>query len=137
MGYRDIARELVLAHEGLRLKPYKDTVGKLTIGVGRNLDDKGISKDEAMVMLENDLIEAEADANNLVPTFVVLSPNRKAVLIDMCLNMGRTRVAQFKQMLAAIGASNYEGAAAAMLDSLWAKQVPLRAQQLAAMMRTG
>lgn len=50
-------REQLERHEGLRLKPYKDTVGKLTIGIGRNLDDKGISRKEAFALLDNDIAE--------------------------------------------------------------------------------
>jgi lysozyme len=137
MGYRDIARELVLSHEGLRLKPYKDSVGKLTIGVGRNLDDKGISNAEAMTMLQNDLSDAEADARSLVPSFVILSANRQAALIDMSLNMGKTRMAGFKDMLAAIDSANFEKAAAEMLDSDAARELPTRYGQLAVMMRAG
>jgi lysozyme len=137
MSYRDIVRELVISHEGLRLKPYPDTVGKLTIGVGRNLDDKGISKQEAMMMLDADLADAERDAVSVVPSFVALSANRKAVLIDMALNLGRTRLAGFKNMLARIDSADFEGAAAQMLQSKWARQVGVRATQLAHLMRTG
>ncbi len=33
----------LVRHEGLKLKPYRCTAGKLTIGIGRNLDNCGIS----------------------------------------------------------------------------------------------
>ncbi len=41
-------RQMLIRHEGLRRKPYRDTVGKLTIGAGRNLDDVGITREEAL-----------------------------------------------------------------------------------------
>ena len=43
--------------EGTQLEPYLDTVGKLTIGIGRNLSDCGIRLDEAELMFQNDLAQ--------------------------------------------------------------------------------
>ena len=62
MTYRDIVKAQLKVDEGVKLKPYKDTVGKLTIGCGRNLDDIGISYTEVDYLLENDLNMAEVTA---------------------------------------------------------------------------
>jgi lysozyme len=137
LNYVDIALRLVKKHEGLRLKPYRDTVGKLSIGYGRNLDDVGISQASANQMLQEDIEKAETDARVLVRSFPRLSDNRKAVLLDMALNMGRSRLGGFRKMLAAIEAGEFAEAARQMLDSKWAGQVKGRAVTLAQLMRQG
>lgn len=128
-------RAQIIDHEGLRLKPYKDTVGKLTIGVGRNLTDVGISRNEAMALLDRDLARAIVDLDTF-PMFDHLSPIRQRVLIDMRFNLGPSRFRTFKRTLAAVAAGDYQAAAAGMLASKWARQVGQRAKRLAAMMAT-
>ena len=123
-------------HEGIRYKPYKDTVGKLTIGVGRNLDDKGISESEADMMLDNDIKDACLDASS-VPGFSGADPVRQCVLINIVFNMGLYRVMRFKKMIAAILQKNWHEASKEMLDSKWADQVGKRAAELSEQMRTG
>jgi lysozyme len=121
--------------EGIRKMPYKDTVGKLTIGVGRNLDDVGLSDAEINFLLKNDIDVATAKLNRLYPWFSTLDPVRQGVLINMTFNMGS--VSAFPRMLALVQSGDYEGAAVEMLDSLWARQVGARAQRLSQQMRTG
>jgi lysozyme len=122
--------------EGLRLQPYRDTVGKLTIGYGRNLDDVGISLGEAEVMLKNDVRKADAEAAKYV-WFDGLDEARQAVVICMIYNLGPKGFAGFKNTIASIAAGNYDDAASRMLQSKWATQVGNRAYRLAAAMRTG
>ena len=124
-------------HEGLRLKPYTDTTGHLTIGFGRNLADVGISVDEARVLLRNDIAAAERAVLEAFPWAQHLDPVRQAVLVDMCFNLGITSLKKFTNTLRAVQFGQWETAAALMLDSLWAKQVGQRARDLASMMRTG
>lgn len=116
-------------HEGLRLKPYKDTVGVLTIGYGRNLE-KGISHAEAEYLLENDLDEAIRVAKQLVPSFLNLSSVRQEVLVEMAFNLGGPRLAGFKKMLAAIEAKDFTTASKEGRDSLWYQQVKGRGEKL-------
>lgn len=132
----DQLRAMLIRQEGLRLKPYRDSVGKLTIGVGRNLDDDGIEESEAYVMLDNDIIKHTIDAQKL-PVFVNLDPVRQDVLIDMCFNLGLPRLQGFQKMLAALALGDWQEASNQMLDSKWALEVGNRAQELAAMIRTG
>lgn len=136
MNSLDIARGMIKQHEGLRLTPYKCTAGKLTIGYGRNLDDKGISQPEAFIMLENDLMIV-VDALEKFSFWEQLSNNRQAVLIDMCFNLGLTRLIKFKKTLAAIEGGDFDRAAKEMLDSRWKTQVGNRATKLANMMVRG
>ena len=137
MSYRDIVRPQLIIDEDKRNKPYRDTVGKLTIGVGRNLDDKGLSDGEIALMLEHDINDAERDARALVPNFDALSDARKAVLVNMAFNLGRNRLAAFVRMLSAVRSEQYDAAARHMLDSLWARQVGDRAKRLDDLMRIG
>lgn len=123
--------------EGLRLSPYKDSLGKLTIGYGRCLDTKGISKDEAEYLLANDLHEVQISLAEKLPWITDLTLARQAVLYNMAFNMGVPGLLKFKETLADIKAGFYASAAKEMLDSLWAKQVGPRAVRLARQMETG
>lgn len=127
--------EQLTRDEGLRLFPYVDTAGKTSIGVGRNLTDVGISQAESDVLLQNDIASATAKLERLYPWFSALDPVRQAVLINMTFNMGS--ISSFPRMLALVQAGDYAGAAAEMLDSLWARQVGDRAQRLSQQMQTG
>jgi len=133
-------QELIIRHEGKKLNnrrhmPYKDTKLKLTIGYGRNLDANGISEDEALYLLNNDLYAAMETARGLVPMFDLLTRPRQLVLTSMAYNLGPTGLAGFEKMLMAIKMANYEDAAREMLDSDAARDLPMRYQELAAMMR--
>lgn len=135
MSVTDITSQL-LRDEGLRLFPYTDTVGKLTIGVGRNLSDSGISSDEAMSLLKNDLDETNQYLINALPWFVGLSPARQGVLQNMAFNMGLHGLMQFRNFLSAVQSGYYDQAAQDMLESKWATQVPARAHRLSIQMQT-
>ena len=131
----DLIEQLKL-HEGLRLKPYTDTVGKTTIGIGRNLDDKGIRKKEAYYMLKNDLEELKEKLKQY-GWYKKLNDVRKKVVVDMAFNLGLYGMLSFEKMISAIQEKDYEKAADEMLDSKWSNQVGQRANRLAKMMRTG
>jgi lysozyme len=124
-------------HEGRRQFPYLDTAGKITIGVGRNLTDAGISEYLVDRMLDEDIGRAFDDLRRSLPWFGGLDDVRQRVLLDMCFNMGITRLMGFQRMLQAVQARRYDEAAAQMLDSRWATQVGQRATRLAQMMRSG
>ena len=125
------------AHEGLRLKPYRDSVGKLTVGVGRNLDDVGLREGEAMFLCFCDVAAVEQALDGRLPWWRGLDASRRAVLVDMGFNMGVAGLCDFTDMLAAAKAGRFGDAAQAMLRSRWAGQVGRRAATLSRMMRTG
>lgn len=129
--------EMLIRHEGLRLKPYRDTKGKLTIGVGRNLDDVGITREEALLLLNNDLARVRREVERAFPWFSSLNPVRKNVVLNMVFNLGLPRFRGFTKTIAAIEAKDWENAAREMLESRWAQQVGRRAHELAAMMKRG
>jgi lysozyme len=133
----DLMRAELTRDEGLRLKPYRDTVGKLTIGIGRNLDDRGISEGEAAVLLDNDIGIVASELDRALPWWRGLDPVRQRVLVNMGFNMGVPGLLGFHTTLGLVQSGDYADAAAAMLESKWASEVGARAERLAAMMRTG
>lgn len=136
MNYTTLKAELK-RDEGERLKPYRDTVGKLTIGVGRNLDDVGISEAEVDFLLMSDVGRAEGGLDANCPWWRQLDETRQRVLLNMAFNLGIGGLLKFHDTLAAVQAGNWNAAADGMLNSAWAKQVGFRATRLANMMRTG
>jgi lysozyme len=108
----------LVRHEGLRLKPYRCTAGKLTIGIGRNLDDRGISQKEAYAMLERDIQDFEQGLLDEIPdVYNGLDEVRQSVLLNMCFNLGLKGLLEFKNTLAFIGSGDWERAANGMLAS--------------------
>jgi len=131
-------KEQLVRHEGLRLKPYRCTAGKLTIGYGRNLDDCGISQKEAYILLENDIQDCDQSLIDEIPEiYNALDEVRKSVLLNMCFNLGISGLLEFNNTLTFIAAGDWERAANGMLASKWAKQVGKRAIELSEMMRKG
>ena len=122
--------------EGLRLKPYRDTVGKWTIGIGRNLDDVGVSEAEAEQMLANDLDRTVADLDRNMLWWQTLDAPRRRVILNMAFNLGVGGLMKFTKTLDAVRSRDYNKAAKLMLESKWAKQVGDRANRLAEMMRS-
>lgn len=122
-------------HEGLRLKPYRCTAGKLTIGYGRNLEDNGITEEEAHFLLMNDLKKSWDECCKAFSWISKMDKIRQGVIVELCFNMGLSRLKGFKKMLAACERGDYETASVEMLDSLWARQVGQRAKTLANIMK--
>ena len=123
-------------HESVELKPYKCTSGKLTIGVGRNLEDIGITEQEAELLLLNDIGRVKQELVN-DQWYMNLDPVRKAVIENMSFNLGYPTLKKFQNMIAHISEGNYELASKEMLNSRWSKQVGQRSIELAEQMRTG
>lgn len=128
----------LIKSEGLRLKPYRDSVGKLTIGVGHNLDDEGITKEESMYLLQSDVVNVVKELWQ-IPEYKKIDGNdvRERVIAEMVFNLGFQRVLHFKKMWECIGREDWSGASQEMLNSKWSKQVGARATRLAERMRTG
>lgn len=129
--------EQLKRHEGRSLKPYKCTANKTTIGYGRNLDDKGISLEEAEIMLINDIREVESELSRKLMIFISLSKPRQDALVNMGFNLGVAGLLKFSNMIEALNHADYERAAKEMLNSKWAKQVGKRADELARQMKDG
>ena len=126
----------VKTHEGLKLQVYKCPANRLTIGYGRNLDDRGISKEEAEMLLLNDLETSTKEAKKF-EFYENLTSNRQDVIVEMIFNLGLTRFKKFKKTIGYINQANHSAAADEMLDSRWAKQVGQRALTLSNKFRAG
>lgn len=130
-------REQLMRDEGYRRFPYVDTVGKITIGVGRNLTDRGVSHAEVDSLLDHDIAEVEAALRAHLPWTDGLDEARRGVLLNMAFNLGLDGLLGFHHLLAAAQTGDWRAAAIAMLQSRWANQVGVRAQRLARQMETG
>ena len=135
---REKLLDMLTLHEGLELKPYKCTSDKLTIGIGRNIEDIGITEDEARYLLQNDLDRILKEVEHWA-FLEKLDEVRQSVILDMVFNMGVStfNANTWVKTFAAIQDENWEKAANEMLDSKWAKQVGQRAIRLSQMMRKG
>jgi lysozyme len=122
--------------EDRRRFPYEDSVGKVTIGCGRNLDDVGLSDDEIDYLMQNDIARTLADAERL-PYWDALDDVRRLIVADMIFNMGAKRFAGFVRTNAALAAGDYQSAADEMTDSKWYRQTGRRARKLVEAMRSG
>lgn len=135
----DIPKEVkqwIKGHESYRNKLYKDTVDKWTIGWGRNIEDNGISRDEAELMFKNDINAAIKDLCQY-SWYLTQPENVKYALINMCYNLGISRLLGFRKMIQALIDKDYTRAAKEALDSKWARQVGKRAKDVALMIRQG
>lgn len=133
---RDKLHESIRIHEGLSLKPYRDTQGHLSIGFGKNLDE-GITIQQAYDLLDSDIDIAMSELDRAVPSWTMHSEARQDVLVEMAFNLGMPRLLGFKKMWAALEAKDYDKAAKEMQDSRWADQTGHRAVTLAMRMREG
>ena len=148
----------LIEHEGMILEVYQDTLGIDTIGIGRNLKDRGISKEElayldipniktvyqhgiteadARFLAMNDIKIVEDELCRVHPCVENLDAVRQLILMDMAFNMGVPRLCKFKKMWNAIHEGNFEAAGLEMMDSKWARQVGNRAKKLSDAMKAG
>lgn len=134
---KDQLAEQLNIDEGRRNKLYRDSVGKCTGGVGHNFDDKGISDAVIDLMLSEDIDDAMNDLDRAFPWWRQMSENRQQAIANMAFNLGIVKLSGFKNTLKAMQDGRYSDAADGMLDSLWAKQVGVRATRLADKMRNG
>ena len=136
----------LIAHEGMKLMPYRCTAGKLTIGVGRNLEDNpptpeearalgdymhGITENAAKMLLRNDIARCFEALKRIVEGFEELDEERQYALLDMCFQMGVRGFRRFKRLLKAVEQRNFELAAFECLTSKYAQQTPKRAKRIA------
>lgn len=128
--------DMLKRHEGLRLSAYQDSLGYWTIGYGRLIDARknaGISRAEAEQLLRHDVERLEIELAKR-PWWLKLNATRQAVIVDMAYNLGLHGLLEFTGMIAAIKADDYAQAAAEILDSKAARQLPNRYHELAHLM---
>ena len=132
--------EMLKRHEGVRKYGYSDPMGYLTVAVGRNIDARGglgLSDTEIEFLLRNDIDRVREELKSNFPWFHNLKKARKDAMIDICFNLGITKLLKFEKALAAMAEEDYITASNEFLDSRWAVQVGNRAMELAEMIETG
>jgi lysozyme len=135
---REVIRRHLILDEGIRLNPYKDSVGKLTIGIGRNLTDVGISHLEAYDLLNHDIDRAIAALVGRFSWFQDQDSVRQVVLVELCFNMGPASLSKFVNTLAAFERKDYPAAADGLRKSKWFRQVQSsRSARIIQMVLTG
>ena len=129
--------EQLLKHEGMVNHAYQDHLGYWTIGVGRLIDKRrggGISEEEAMVLLNNDIARVIARLNS-ESGFCNFPEQVQEALINMGFQLGVNGLLNFKNMWKALREHDWDRAAEEALDSRWAMQTPRRASEIAKMIR--
>lgn len=132
---KDKLIEDLIRDEGMKTDLYEDTVGKLTIGVGRNLTDRGVDEAEAMFMLMNDIAIVEKELDHRIPWWRDLPDDAQRALANLMFNMGWPTLSKFVLALAALQVRNYKDAADEFLESRWATQVGRRAIRVTDLIR--
>ena len=140
-----LKRQLI-RHEGRRSHPYSDypgekleeaLKGKVTVGVGYNIQDRGLPEDLIDDLFDRTVVEAVEECARTFEFFENLDEVRRACLVNLMFNMGRPRLLTFQNMIAALRQGNYAWAAEEMKYSRWYRQVGNRAKELCRQMRTG
>jgi lysozyme len=127
----------LIIDEGLKLKPYRCSADKLTIGVGRNIEEVGISEEEARYLLKNDIEMVTAQCLAEFPWFILLSDARKEAIVNLVFNMGLSTFKKFKKTIGYIEQGLFELAGSELLDSNYARQVGDRSVRVANMLANG
>lgn len=130
-------RQMLVRYESVSLRPYKDINGFTSIGIGRNLDTTGISLSEAYALLDNDIERCTIAAQKNIPCFGELTAARQDVIVMMIFQLGLSRTLEFHRFLSALAIGDYAEAANQIRNSLFAKQTPKRALDLAFLMQSG
>lgn len=126
--------------EGEVLHVYKDSEGYFTIGIGILVDQRkggGLLPEESSFIFQNRMRILKGRIRKALPWFEELDEARQGVLLNMAYQMGLDGLLKFKNTLTAIKTRQWTLASVGMLDSLWARQTPERAERLATQMRTG
>ena len=127
-------REALIAElkrdEGVVLLPYQCSAGFLTLGCGRNIEQRGITDEESDFLLSNDIDLCITELKDAFPWFKNLTDARQRVMINMCFNLGLSRLMGFRKFLAAMEVADWEEAGVQMLDSKWSRQVGARSTRL-------
>lgn len=130
-------REQLIRDEGIRLSPYRDSRGFLTIGIGHNLDAKPLSRRAISVIFEDDVADVVREVADRLPWFDTLDKARQGVLLNMAFQMGVEGMLGFTKALNAMRLGLWQLAADEMLESAWHRQTPERCERLARQVVTG
>jgi lysozyme len=144
MSEQDI-KNMIIKHEGIRYRPYKDSLGLWTVGVGHLIGDgktlpqeynREFSEEEVMAMFEKDYIHHRKAAEK-IPGFNNANGRGQGALTDLTFNMGPTWYKGWPNFQKHLAAGNADGAAASLESSKWYGQVGNRAPVIVDHIRNG
>ena len=121
------AKEMLIRHEGVRTHPYFCSENYLTIGAGRNLKVNGISEEEAMYLLDNDIDRVTSNLDKVFPAWKVMPKKARLVCIDMAYQLGIQGFMNFRRTRALMEMGCWLEASEEILRSRYAHQTPNRA----------
>jgi len=127
---------MMIRHEGYRRHPYTDR-GATAIGYGRNLTNNGITKDEALYLLRQDIDRITRHLETTYPVFDRLTNPRRAVLISMTYMLGEKGISEFAYMWENLEKADYIRAGLEIYLSRMCGQIGNRCGELAKIMETG
>jgi len=133
----DKLKDDLIRDEGLKNTAYTDSEGVITIGIGRNIGTRPLSKTEIDYLFENDTGWVRVELDNNAKWWRDLPEAPARALVNMCFNLGWPRLSKFKNMLASLKSGDFNAAANHALDSRWATQVGARATRVSDLMREG
>lgn len=137
--------DMIKSHEGVRTKPYKDSLGLWTVGVGHLIGDgKTLPKewDRELSMKEVDELFAKDYEHHKAmamktPGWDKANESGQAAMIDLAFNMGGSWYKKWPNTAKALEAGNFDKAADGLKDSKWYDQVKGRAVKIVGMIRQG
>ncbi len=132
-------RDRLIRHEGVYLKPYRDTLGNYTIGIGHLITEEqatgeyanGITEEQAMQLLDEDIAKAKAELATDMPWTLNLSPLKQDILTEMAFQLGINGLMGFKNLLFHARSGDLDGVAQDMIDSKWHSETPARCEEIA------
>ena len=119
-------KQMLVRHEGIRIFPYKCSENYLTISCGRNLETNGISEEEAMYLLDNDIKRVKEELNMNFGAWRTMPEKARMVCIDMTFQMGITGFMKFKKTRQLMELGMWLEASEEILDSKYNLQTPSR-----------
>ena len=126
------------SHEGYRRFAYECSEGRLTIGYGTMIENGGHGIPEPIAeALLTDYVNVIYAQMSKYRWFTDLNQARQECIVEMCYQLGVEGVSEFKNMISSLKAEIWLGAAEHALDSLWAKQTPARAAEIARRLAEG
>lgn len=138
-------KKMIIHHEGIRHRPYKDSLGLWTVGVGHLIGDgkslppeynREFSNEEVMEMFEKDF-QHHKQAAEKIPGYDNLNDKGQAALVDLTFNMGPAWYKKWPSFTRNLKEGDTEGAAKSLEDSKWYTQVGRRAPTIVSLIRQG
>jgi lysozyme len=123
----DKVKDMLIRHEGVVCTLYQCSQSRWTIGAGRNLQDRGITEEEAMYLLDNDIKRVMSQLDEYWTVWRSFPEKAQLCCVDMTFQMGIKGFMGFRRTRALMEMGMWLEASEELLDSKYAIQTPNRA----------